>query len=190
MKLVWRTWGIRDVRVGGNISASRFFNVKSSDSRASNIVRPFGEHTLQTNVSNALTSRGSSPPINYEDDRAPSPRFRKQSMIRSSTSRERYAAAQVFFEIPTNVPPQTVPEKLCKPMRPWALCCPIACTRLYISFSVFCTNTSTKLELIESSKTIIRDEVHQKNKHICVRGSYMYFSECVFTKTVQDMKRN
>ena len=80
MKLGRTIWGIRVVRVGGSISASRFLDLNSSQRRAGNVVRPFGEYTLHTNVSNAFTSCGSSPLTNSVDDRAPSPRLRKQSM--------------------------------------------------------------------------------------------------------------
>lgn len=128
MKLVRTIWGIRVVRVGGSISASRFYDLNISQRRAGNVVRPFGEYTLQTNVSNAFTSCGSSPLTNSVDDSAPSPRLQKQSMMGLSSSSERQAAAQLFCDFPTNFPPQSAPEKLCRPMRPWALRRPITCT--------------------------------------------------------------
>ena len=57
------------------------------------------------------------------------PRFHHHSQERKNVS------AHVFFDIPTNLPPQSAPVKLCKPISPLAFFIPIIFTRDQISIS-------------------------------------------------------
>lgn len=113
--------------------------------------------------------------------RAPSSRLWKQLMMGLSSSCERDASFQ-------NVQNQL--QRSCRSMRPWALRRPVTCTRLYIYFSVFCIHASAELQLSKSAKGIIRGEVHQENKHICIRGLVMAISKCVVMETVKNMERD
>ena len=56
------------------------------------------------------------------------PSYLKQWMTGSSSESFRYSRTHLIFEIPTNFPPQSAPEKLCNPMSPWHLLQPMACT--------------------------------------------------------------
>ena len=85
---------------------------------------PISLYTIHTNFSNGLTSFGSSPAFKFGKIMT-SPNVDNTSTILSVSSSSRNFLTQEFLDIPINLPPQSAPEKLCKPIRALDLSSPV-----------------------------------------------------------------